>query len=227
MIFGFVLLNDWSARDIQQWEYVPLGPFQAKAFATLDQPVGRHAAMRWSRSGCMAPSRPPCRCLILRQTQPKQLRSRTRRGLARAGPMNAAQNHLPHQFSNTCIGPRCSNSCTTPSSGLRHEYRRSLGERYDLRAGENTSAAACSRSAGTAPSRSNCKAGVKRDVSGGRRLSRDARAGARGDGYRVGFGEVEGTISAGGMKLRHCERSEAIQGGLRSPGLLRCVRNDD
>ncbi len=33
-IFGFALLNDWSARDIQQWEYVPLGPFQAKAFAT-------------------------------------------------------------------------------------------------------------------------------------------------------------------------------------------------
>ena len=32
MIFGFVILNDWSARDIQQWEYVPLGPFQAKAF---------------------------------------------------------------------------------------------------------------------------------------------------------------------------------------------------
>ena len=34
MIFGFVLLNDWSARDIQAWEYQPLGPFQAKAFAT-------------------------------------------------------------------------------------------------------------------------------------------------------------------------------------------------
>jgi fumarylacetoacetase len=34
MIFGFVLLNDWSARDVQAWEYVPLGPFQAKAFAT-------------------------------------------------------------------------------------------------------------------------------------------------------------------------------------------------
>jgi len=33
-IFGFALLNDWSARDIQAWEYVPLGPFQAKAFAT-------------------------------------------------------------------------------------------------------------------------------------------------------------------------------------------------
>ena len=33
-IFGYVLLNDWSARDIQAWEYRPLGPFQSKATAT-------------------------------------------------------------------------------------------------------------------------------------------------------------------------------------------------
>jgi fumarylacetoacetase len=38
MIFGFVLLNDWSARDIQAWEYQPLGPFQAKVFATTISP---------------------------------------------------------------------------------------------------------------------------------------------------------------------------------------------
>lgn len=38
MIFGYVLLNDWSARDIQAWEYQPLGPFQAKAFATTISP---------------------------------------------------------------------------------------------------------------------------------------------------------------------------------------------
>jgi fumarylacetoacetase len=38
MIFGFVLLNDWSARDIQPWEQPPLGPFQAKAFATSISP---------------------------------------------------------------------------------------------------------------------------------------------------------------------------------------------
>ncbi|PJO21033.1 fumarylacetoacetase [Burkholderia glumae AU6208] len=37
-IFGMVLLNDWSARDIQQWEYVPLGPFNAKGFATTISP---------------------------------------------------------------------------------------------------------------------------------------------------------------------------------------------
>jgi fumarylacetoacetase len=37
-IFGMVLMNDWSARDIQKWEYVPLGPFLAKNFATAISP---------------------------------------------------------------------------------------------------------------------------------------------------------------------------------------------
>ena len=37
-IFGFCLLNDWSARDLQAWEYVPLGPFNAKNFASTISP---------------------------------------------------------------------------------------------------------------------------------------------------------------------------------------------
>ena len=37
-VFGFVLVNDWSARDIQRWEYVPLGPFLGKSFATSISP---------------------------------------------------------------------------------------------------------------------------------------------------------------------------------------------
>jgi fumarylacetoacetase len=37
-IFGMVLVNDWSARDIQRWEYVPLGPFLAKNFGTSVSP---------------------------------------------------------------------------------------------------------------------------------------------------------------------------------------------
>src|SRR5690606_38107954 len=37
-IFGMCLFNDWSARDIQQWEYVPLGPFLAKNFASSISP---------------------------------------------------------------------------------------------------------------------------------------------------------------------------------------------
>ena len=37
-IFGLVLMNDWSARDIQKWEYQPLGPFVSKSFATSISP---------------------------------------------------------------------------------------------------------------------------------------------------------------------------------------------
>jgi fumarylacetoacetase len=37
-VFGVVLVNDWSARDIQRWEYVPLGPFLGKSFATSISP---------------------------------------------------------------------------------------------------------------------------------------------------------------------------------------------
>jgi fumarylacetoacetase len=37
-IFGYVLSNDWSARDLQKWEYVPLGPFTSKNFATSVSP---------------------------------------------------------------------------------------------------------------------------------------------------------------------------------------------
>ncbi len=39
-VFGLVLMNDWSARDIQKWEYVPLGPFNGKNW------VGRMVAQK-------------------------------------------------------------------------------------------------------------------------------------------------------------------------------------
>lgn len=37
-IFGYVLMNDWSARDIQMWESTPLGPFNGKNFCTTISP---------------------------------------------------------------------------------------------------------------------------------------------------------------------------------------------
>ena len=37
-VFGAVLVNDWSARDLQAWEYVPLGPHLGKSFATSVSP---------------------------------------------------------------------------------------------------------------------------------------------------------------------------------------------
>ena len=96
MIFGFVILNDWSARDIQQWEYVPLGPFQAKAFAHLDQPVGRHprGAGAVSRAGSGAGSGAAA---LSAADAAQQLRPAARCRLARGADERARQ-HLPHQF---------------------------------------------------------------------------------------------------------------------------------
>ena len=59
MIFGYVLLNDWSARDIQAWEYQPLGPFQAKAFGTSISPwVVTKAALEPFRTSTPAREKP-------------------------------------------------------------------------------------------------------------------------------------------------------------------------
>lgn len=59
MIFGYVLLNDWSARDIQAWEYQPLGPFQAKATATSISPwIVMRAALEPFRTSTPAREKP-------------------------------------------------------------------------------------------------------------------------------------------------------------------------
>lgn len=60
MIFGYILLNDWSARDIQAWEYQPLGPFQSKATATTLSPwIVTRAALEPFRASAPARERPP------------------------------------------------------------------------------------------------------------------------------------------------------------------------
>jgi len=69
MIFGYVLLNDWSARDIQAWEYLPLGPFQAKATATSISPwIVTKAALAPFR--CATPPREVPLLAHLRDTGP-------------------------------------------------------------------------------------------------------------------------------------------------------------
>ncbi len=71
-IFGFVLLNDWSARDIQVWEYQPLGPFLSKAFATTVSPwiVTRDALEPFRRA---PPERLQPLLPYLRETTPNNL----------------------------------------------------------------------------------------------------------------------------------------------------------
>jgi fumarylacetoacetase len=69
-IFGLVLFNDWSARDIQGWEYQPLGPFLSKSFASTISPWivtldalapfrGPSCAPRLTRSRCPTSIRRP------------------------------------------------------------------------------------------------------------------------------------------------------------------------
>lgn len=64
-IFGLVLVNDWSARDIQRWEYQPLGPFLSKSFATSISPwVMPLAALEPFR--CPGPAQDPAPLPYLR-----------------------------------------------------------------------------------------------------------------------------------------------------------------
>ena len=83
-VFGLCLVNDWSARDIQAWEYQPLGPFLAKNFATTDLAVGRDARRARAVSRCARSSGRPatprrCRtCTPPRTTRRAASRSRSR-----------------------------------------------------------------------------------------------------------------------------------------------------
>jgi fumarylacetoacetase len=67
-IFGMVLFNDWSARDIQKWEYVPLGPFLAKNFASSISPwiVTLDALQPFK---CASPEQNPVPLPYLQQTE--------------------------------------------------------------------------------------------------------------------------------------------------------------
>ena len=193
MIFGFVLLNDWSARDIQQWEYVPLGPFQGKAFATSISPwiVTSEALEPFRRHG---PTQDPAPLPYLQQTRPNNLDLELAVGLRAAG-MNEAANicrtnfkymywssvqQLVHHASSGCamnIGDLLGSGTI---SGPEKHQRGSLLE-ISWNGSEPVELAA----------------GIKRTfLEDGDSLV--MRGWCQGDGYRVGFGEVEGTIVAAG-----------------------------
>jgi len=189
MIFGFVLLNDWSARDIQQWEYVPLGPFQGKAFATSISPwvVTREALEPFRVHG---PQQDPVPLPYLQQTQPNNYDIELEVGL-RAASMDkpsricrtnfrymywSSVQQLMHHASCGCamnVGDLLGSGTV---SGPEKSQRGSM-----LEIAWN----------GTEPV----------ELAGGtaRTFLEDGdslvmRGWCQGDGYRIGFGEVEGTI---------------------------------
>ena len=189
MIFGFVMLNDWSARDIQQWEYVPLGPFQAKAFATSISPwvVTREALEPFRLHG---PEQTPAPLPYLKQALPNNYDLELDVAL-RTGEMGTAQNicrtnfkymywssvqQLVHHASSGCamnVGDLLGSGTI---SGPEKHQRGSL-----LEISWN----------GAEPIE--LPGGAKRTfLEDGDQLV--MRGWCQGDGYRVGLGEVEGTI---------------------------------
>ena len=74
-LFGYVLVNDWSARDVQKWEYVPLGPFLAKSFATSVSPwvVPAEALAPFRVAGEPQRGENPEPLPYLRQAEPRAL----------------------------------------------------------------------------------------------------------------------------------------------------------
>ena len=189
MIFGFVLLNDWSARDIQQWEYVPLGPFQAKAFGTSISPwiVTREGLEPFRVHG---PEQNPLPLPYLKQALANNYDLQLDVGL-RAPAMNEAMRicrtnfkymywssvqQLVHHASSGCamnIGDLLGSGTI---SGPDKDARGSL-----LEISWN----------GSEPLE--LPGGLKRTfLEDGDQLV--MRGWCQGDGYRVGFGEVEGTI---------------------------------
>ena len=189
MIFGFVLLNDWSARDIQQWEYVPLGPFQAKAFATSISPwiVTREALEPFRVHG---PEQDPKPLAYLQQAQPNNYDLQLDVGL-RAPQINEAASicrtnfkymywssvqQLVHHSSSGCamnVGDLLGSGTI---SGPEKHQRGSL-----LEISWN----------GLEPIE--LASGVRRSfLEDGDSLV--MRGWCQGVGYRIGFGEVEGTV---------------------------------
>ncbi|RJF65209.1 fumarylacetoacetase [Rhodopseudomonas palustris] len=193
MIFGFTLLNDWSARDIQQWEYVPLGPFQAKAFATSISPwiVTREALEPFRVHG---PLQDPTPLPYLQQQGANNydmalevaLRTPAMKGAARISATNfkymywSSVQQLVHHASSGCA---MSVGDLLGSGTVSGPAKDQLGSLLEL----SWNGAEPVRLPGGEPR------GFLEDGD-----SLVMRGWCQADGYRVGFGEVEGTIVAAG-----------------------------
>jgi fumarylacetoacetase len=189
MIFGFVILNDWSARDIQQWEYVPLGPFQAKAFGTSISPwiVTREALEPFRVHG---PAQDPAPLPYLKQALANNYDVQLDVGL-RSADMNEAMRICRTNFK-YMYWSSVQQLVHHASSGCAMNVGDLLGSGTISGPDKNSRGSLLEISwNGTEPIE--LPGGAKRTflVDGD---SLVMRGWCQGDGYRVGFGEVEGTI---------------------------------
>jgi fumarylacetoacetase len=187
MIFGFVLLNDWSARDIQPWEQPPLGPFQAKAFATSISPwvVPREALAPFLVDG---PQQQPIPLPYLSRKGRQNYDISLEVGLRARGSetiisrtnfkymyWSSAQQLAHHAFCGCAMRVGDLLGSGTISGPEKHERGSLLELSWN----------------GTEPL--TLEGGAQRTfLEDGDTLT--LRGHAQGDGYRVGFGECSGTI---------------------------------
>lgn len=189
MIFGYVLLNDWSARDIQAWEYQPLGPFLAKAFATSISPwvVTRAALAPFSVS---TPEREEPLLPYLREPGPMlydiELEVRMRPEGAERATTIARTNYAemyysaPQQIAHHAVGGCAMRSGDLLGSGtISGPEKHQRGSLLELSWGGQEPL-----TLDTGETRSFLEDGDEITLSGH----------AEGDGYRIGFGTCVGKI---------------------------------
>ncbi|MEP1207482.1 MAG: fumarylacetoacetase [Rhizobiaceae bacterium] len=188
-IFGYVVLNDWSARDIQAWEYQPLGPFQAKAFATSISPwIVTAAALQPLRTS--TPEREKELLPYLQENGPMLYDIDLQVAMQPAGSevetiisktnyremyYSAAQ-QLAHHSSSGCA-MNCGD--LLGSGTISGPDKSSLGSLLEMSWGGKESLTL------------DCGA-TRTFIEDGDRLT--LRGHAQGDGYRIGFGECQGAI---------------------------------
>ena len=189
MIFGFVLLNDWSARDIQQWEYVPLGPFQGKAFATSISPwvVTREALEPFRLDG---PRQDPAPLPYLRQVKPNNYDLELEVGL-RAASMNEAL-RICHTNFKYMYWSSVQQLVHHASCGCAMNVGDLLGS-GTISGPEKSQRGSLLEISWNGAEPIELASGIVRTfLEDGDSLV--MRGWCQGDGYRIGFGEVEGMI---------------------------------
>jgi fumarylacetoacetase len=189
MIFGYVLLNDWSARDIQAWEYQPLGPFQSKAFATTISPwVVTRAALEPFRLA--APVREKPLLPYLREPGPMLYDIALEVGMQPEGADRATT--ISRTNANTLYYSAAQQLAHHAVSGCKMEVGDLLGS-GTISGPEKGQYGSLLETSWGGKEPLSFEGGVTRTfIEDGDTIT--LRGWANGEGYRVGFGSCSGTI---------------------------------
>lgn len=187
-IFGYVLLNDWSARDIQAWEYQPLGPFQAKATATSISPwIVTRAALEPFRTS--TPDRERELLPYLKEPGPMLYDIDLEVGLTPAG---ARESIIARTNYNEMYYSAAQQLCHHTTSGCAMRVGDLLGSGTISGPDKENRGSMLEMSWGGKEPMTLETGEVRSFIEDGDTLV--LRGAAQGDGYRVGFGEVSGTL---------------------------------